>query len=157
MLGDVASGPIVLGYDGSPASERAVREAAAVLATRRALVVVVWEPGKAFDLVDPLIPPAPVDVRTAMEVDQALYEEAQRMAEQGATRARDLGLEAEGLAVADEATVGDTLVRLATERDATAVVVGSHGHRAVRALLLGSTTQEVVRHATCPVLVVREG
>jgi nucleotide-binding universal stress UspA family protein len=68
---------------------------------------------------------------------------------------REAGFEAEGLAVHDEITVGRTLVRLAAERDAPAVVVGSHGHRAVRELVMGSTTQEVVRHAPCPALVVR--
>jgi nucleotide-binding universal stress UspA family protein len=151
----VARGPIVIGYDGSPASDRAVEEASTVLAARRALVVAVWEPNRAFEPIDTLIPLAPVDIRTAMEVDQAMYKQAQRIAEQGATRAREAGLDAEGLAVADEATVARTLLRLAEERDAPAIVVGAHGHRAVRELLLGSTTQEIVRHSRCPVLVVR--
>jgi nucleotide-binding universal stress UspA family protein len=52
--------------------------------------------------------------------------------------------------------VADTLLRLAREREASAVVVGSHGHRGVRELLFGSTTRQVIRHAGCPVVVVRE-
>lgn len=35
------------------------------------------------------------------------------------------------------------------------VVIGSHGHRPVTRMLLGSTSTAVATHATCPVLVVR--
>jgi nucleotide-binding universal stress UspA family protein len=157
---DRRSGPIVIGFDGSAASEHALREAARLLAPRPALVVVVWEAGAAFEMMEvPTtsigVPPAPIDVRTAAEVDRALYERAQRLAEHGATLAREAGFEAEGLAVADDVTVADTLVSLAQERDAQAVVVGAHGHRRLREALLGSTSQGVIRHAECPVLVVR--
>ncbi len=36
------------------------------------------------------------------------------------------------------------------------LVIATHGHTGIRRLLLGSTTEKVVRHAPCPVLVVRE-
>ena len=39
------SGPVIIGYDGTPASEGALREAPARFAPRPALVVVVWEGG----------------------------------------------------------------------------------------------------------------
>jgi nucleotide-binding universal stress UspA family protein len=35
------------------------------------------------------------------------------------------------------------------------IVVGSHGHGRLRRLLRGSLTDEIVRHARCPVLVVK--
>jgi nucleotide-binding universal stress UspA family protein len=154
----VASGPVIIGYDGSAASERAVRESAALLASRPALVVVVWEAGTAYELAEPAastIDIVPLDLRTAAELDESMYEGAQRLAQQGAALARDAGFEAEGLAVADELTVADTLVRLAQERDAQAVVVGSRGHRGLGERLLGSTSQGVIRRAGCPVVVVR--
>jgi nucleotide-binding universal stress UspA family protein len=44
---------------------------------------------------------------------------------------------------------------LAEEQQADLVVVGSHGNRGLRRALLGSTTEAVVRHAPCSVLVVR--
>jgi nucleotide-binding universal stress UspA family protein len=154
----VAAGPVLIGFDGTSASERALRETAALLAPRRAVVVVVWEAGRAFDLMEvPTLdlPPAGVDVRAAFELDQAVYEQAQRMAQHGAALARELGLDADGLAVADEVSVADTLVRLAKEYDSQAVVVGSHGHSPLGELLLGSTTRAVLKHAECPVVVVR--
>jgi nucleotide-binding universal stress UspA family protein len=119
------------------------------------LVVMVWEPGMAFDLLVPGFEPAPIDVRTAIELDEKIYEGARQMAEQGAARASRRGLKAEALAVADEITVPATLIRLAVERAAPAVAVGSHGHRGVRELLLGSTTRDLLKRAPCPVIVVR--
>ena len=44
---------------------------------------------------------------------------------------------------------------LAEEQHADLVVVVSHGHRGLRRAILGSTTEAVVRHAPCSVLVVR--
>jgi nucleotide-binding universal stress UspA family protein len=35
------------------------------------------------------------------------------------------------------------------------IVVGSHGRGALERLLLGSVSDQVVRHAPCPVLVIR--
>lgn len=100
-------------------------------------------------------PPVPLDVRTATEIDLAMYEVAQRLAQHGASLARDAGLDAEGLAVADDVTIADTLVRLAGENSSPALVVGSHGHSGLRDLLLGGTARSVVQHAPRPVVVVR--
>jgi nucleotide-binding universal stress UspA family protein len=152
---------VLIGFDGTPASERAVREAGALLSGRPAVVVVVWEPGRAFDLatmpVTSLAPaPGMLDVRTASEVEREMYETAQRLAGWGAALANDAGLTAEGLTVADEITVAETLVRLAEERDCQAVVVGAHSHGRLGELLLGSTARRVIDHAPCPVVVVRD-
>lgn len=155
----VGSGPILIGYDGTRASEHALREAAGLLGGRPALVVVVWKAGLSFELIElPAssigLPPAPLDIRTALEADRAIYEGAQRAARQAAALARSLGLEAEALTVAEEPEipVAETLLSLARERDAQAIVVGAHAHSG----LLGSTSRAVVRLASCPVLVVRE-
>jgi nucleotide-binding universal stress UspA family protein len=45
----------------------------------------------------------------------------------------------------------------ASERKADLIVIGTHGADRVRHALIGSTAERVVRHAPCPVLVVREG
>jgi nucleotide-binding universal stress UspA family protein len=48
------------------------------------------------------------------------------------------------------------IVHLAEELDAGIVVVGSRGHGGLRRALLGSVSDSVVRHAHCPVLIVRK-
>jgi nucleotide-binding universal stress UspA family protein len=48
------------------------------------------------------------------------------------------------------------IVRVAEETRADVVVLGAHAHRGFTRLLLGSTANQVVRHAPCPVLTVRE-
>jgi nucleotide-binding universal stress UspA family protein len=151
-------GPVVIAYDGSPASEQALIEAGALLTLRQALVVVVWEPDLPFALAaQPSLPPAPIDLRTAFDLGEQLYERARHLAQQGADRATAAGLEAKGLAVADDISVAQTILRVAKEQDAQAIVIGSHGHRALREVLLGSTTQTVIRHTEPdrPVVVVR--
>lgn len=152
--------PVVIGFDGTPAAEQALREAATLLAARHALIVVVWEAGRAYELLDVPsltlgVPVEGMDIRTAIEVDNAAAENARRMAEQGVALATEGGLHAEGMVVADDITVAATLVRIAKERDAAAIVVGSHGHRGITELLLGSTAREVVKQAPCPVLITR--
>jgi nucleotide-binding universal stress UspA family protein len=49
----------------------------------------------------------------------------------------------------------EEIVRVAAEIWADLVVVGTHGRSGVPRLLLGSQAEEVVRRASCPVLVVR--
>ena len=51
---------------------------------------------------------------------------------------------------------GVELMLFAEEVGATVVVVGSRGHGAIKRALLGSVSDHLVRHAPCPVLVVRD-
>jgi nucleotide-binding universal stress UspA family protein len=48
------------------------------------------------------------------------------------------------------------ILRAATETQADLIVIGAHTHGAFGRMLFGSTANQVVRRATCPVLVVRE-
>ena len=49
----------------------------------------------------------------------------------------------------------DLVVKVAAEKKAGLIVVGTHGRRGLRRALLGSVAESVVRDAACPVLVVR--
>jgi nucleotide-binding universal stress UspA family protein len=155
----VRTGPVVIGCDASPASVHALVEAAALLHGRTALVVTVWKPGLGFELIalpaaGSGLPPAPIDVSTALDTERAQFESAQRAAEQAAEFARQRGLQAAPLVVADdpETPISETLLRIARERNAAAMVVGAHAHGPI----LGGIARAVVREAECPVLVVRE-
>jgi len=50
---------------------------------------------------------------------------------------------------------GEEVVELAEEIEAGLVVMGSRGHGRMRRALMGSVSDSVVRHAHCPVMVVR--
>ena len=47
------------------------------------------------------------------------------------------------------------IVRVAKERDVDLIVIASHGRTGIGRILFGSTAEAVVRHAPCPVLVVK--
>jgi nucleotide-binding universal stress UspA family protein len=49
----------------------------------------------------------------------------------------------------------EEVVLAAAGEHADLIVIGAHGRRAKDVLLFGSTTNQVVRHATCPVLTIR--
>ncbi len=153
----MTSRPVIIGFDGTPAAERTVREAAALLAPRPAVVVVVWEAGLAFEAATTPAFEAPSvapDIETAFKADQELYEAAWRVAQRGAALAEDAGLAATSLAIADDATVADTLIRIAREQNAGAIAIGTHSHRGISDLLLGSTSRHLLERAPCPVVLV---
>lgn len=49
----------------------------------------------------------------------------------------------------------DVIVNVAKELHADLVVMGTHGRRGVARAVLGSTAEEIVRTAPCPILTVR--
>lgn len=50
----------------------------------------------------------------------------------------------------------DVIVETAEEKSVDLIVLSTHGHTGLNRLLMGSTAEQVVRHAKCPVLVVRK-
>ena len=156
-----ADAPVLIAYDGSDAARRAIRETAELFGSRRVLVVTVWEPCLAYDAAAlPTagleMPPVAIDVGEAQEVEHELHARARHTAQGGAELARSLGLQAEALAIADEAHVADAIVGLAGKRGVAAIVVGSRGLTGLRARLEGSTSNAVLKRASSPVVVVHD-
>ncbi|HVY76042.1 MAG TPA: universal stress protein [Puia sp.] len=56
-----------------------------------------------------------------------------------------------------EGLPGREIIRTAASGQADLIVMGSHGRSGIRKLLMGSTAEYVLRHATVPVLVVPAG
>lgn len=63
------------------------------------------------------------------------------------------GIDIEELIVHGEAA--SEIVRVAREREVDLIVIASHGRTGLGRILFGSTAEAVVRHASCPVLVVK--
>ena len=154
--------PILIAYDGSDSARRAVHDAGKLFGPREALVVTVWEPDLGYEVgatsVTGLEPAGPAfDVAEAQEVNEALRARADRTAHDGAELAKSLGLQAsEAIAVPDEGNVAEAIVSLARERGVAAIVIGSRGLSGLRARLEGSTSNAVLKHAACPVVVVHD-
>ena len=86
------------------------------------------------------------------QVDR-LREEGQQVLDRELDALRERGVEARGHLRMGRAT--DEILRLRDELDADLIVLGSRGANAFVRVLLGSDAEGVVRHAPCPVLVVR--
>ncbi|HEY3313561.1 MAG TPA: universal stress protein [Anaerolineales bacterium] len=54
-----------------------------------------------------------------------------------------------------EGSPAEAIINVATVRKSDVIVMGSRGMSTLAGLLLGSTSQKVVSHAPCPVLIVR--
>jgi nucleotide-binding universal stress UspA family protein len=158
------SGPrprVLIAYDGSDVAKAAVRSAAELFPGSIALVVTVWEPGLGAlalmnagpDAVGAV--PVPPDAELVAELDRAGKDQAAAVAGEGAQLARSLGLDAEPHGIPDEGRVADAIVDFASERQAAAVVIGSHGISGLRSHLLGSTSRQVLARARRPIVVVR--
>jgi nucleotide-binding universal stress UspA family protein len=142
---------IVVGVDGSEGGRAALDFAAGEAALRGAplRIVSAWQvpvvTPHARDLAAP-----PLDVATW----DALRVRAQEVADDALAAVEELhpSLEAETLAV--QGQPADAL--LDQSADAALIVVGRRGLGGFRSLLLGSVSQQVVQHATCPVVVVNQ-
>ena len=91
-------------------------------------------------------------------VRESVLEQAQSEAQQF-LEGRAEELKAEGAKIVDtHLRTGEPdkeIIRLSEEIGATLIVMGSRGLGTVRRALMGSVSDSVVRHAHCPVLVMR--
>jgi nucleotide-binding universal stress UspA family protein len=83
---------------------------------------------------------------------RALEELGRRATAESVERAGAAGVEAEVALVPERPALA--LTRLAEERDARYIVVGSYGEGPIRGAILGSTPHKLVQTATRPVVVV---
>jgi nucleotide-binding universal stress UspA family protein len=139
-------GPVLVGLDGSPTSEQAlgyaVQAAARAGATLRA--VHAWD-----DLGVLHSPMAPAEALPVNEIQAAAH---RMLAEQLASwQEKYPEIAVEGQVVHERPAAA--LIELGHQ--ARMIVIGSRGRGGFARLFLGSVSQAVVRHATCPVVVCR--
>lgn len=140
---------IVVGVDGSAGAASALEFAAAEAALRNARLRVVsaWE-----------IPAAAYGAGFAPSLDtetlEAFRVRAQQVADDARATVKNLQPSLDAEAVVVQGRPAEALLDEAA--NATLVVVGSRGLGGFKTLLLGSVSQQVVQHASCPVVVVRQ-
>jgi nucleotide-binding universal stress UspA family protein len=136
---------ILLATDGSPASEGASDEAIdlAVQVGARLLVVSVLGGAGSRPTGSTAETSGPADSR------DSLTNKAQALVQ----RAKAAGCDATFLVW--DGDPGEAIVAAADSENADLIVVGSHGRSGVSRFLIGSVSDFVVRHAHCPVMVVR--
>ena len=140
--------PILICYDDSDASRRAIEVAAAVLGPRRAIVLDVGPyltAAESVALSSSVVPGSAFE-----EVNEA---DALQRARLGAERAREAGFDAEASAELGAPT-WEAIVDRADEIDAAVIVMGSRGLRGAKELLDGSVSHQVAEHSGRPVLIV---
>jgi nucleotide-binding universal stress UspA family protein len=147
-----ATGPLVVGYDGREESEKALDEAFREASQRAVDVVVLVVGSVPVEVFDPLAP-AMYDVGAMTPIPPEGPIELQPLL--GEARRR---LEAAGTGGNVEWSLGDPareLLRVAEERDASAIVVGTHHHSALGRFFGTDVAERVEREARCEVLVAR--
>jgi nucleotide-binding universal stress UspA family protein len=140
---------IVVGVDGSPASNAAVCWAARDAAMRHVPLTVAHM----VNAMVPMVPQLPVSAGVAVwqvEEGRQVLERAVKVAEDSVKTDRMIEIKSE-LRCSPPVP---TLVNMSDE--AELLVVGSNGRSAVAGLLLGSVSSSVVRSARCPVAVIRD-
>ena len=137
---------ILLATDGSEDAELAARTAADLAESTGSELHVVTV-GRAF-------PSAVYEVYIEAMSDE-LRQEAQRILDEEVRKIE----EAAGIVARPHLRMGErrdeAIVHLAEEIGAGLIVMGSRGLGGLRRALMGSVSDSVVRHAHCPVLVVR--
>jgi nucleotide-binding universal stress UspA family protein len=141
------SGPVLFAYDGSDLAGHAITEAGRQLqAGRDALVLTIWEPfnvgflpvgGTGFDAA------GPDEVRAA----------AEKTAAYGASLAEAAGFRAKTL-TAEAAPTWKGIIDAADSRNASLIVLGSHGRSGLTSLVVGSVASAVAAHSRRSVLIV---
>jgi nucleotide-binding universal stress UspA family protein len=150
-----AVGRVVYAWDGSACAEEGSR------------VLTAWEVFAASEIhvisVADATPPWWADI--SMVDEKAAAAAYAKAAEPSRTQHEELAqdmaqrLEAAGLEAVSQRRDGDPaeqIVDVAKSRQADLIVVGTHGRTGLRRLLMGSVARNVLHHAHCSVLVVRE-
>lgn len=131
---------IVVGYDGSESSRKALARAADIAnGATIAVVSAAHVEGFLGGAISP-IDPAEAQARTKALAEAREYIETRNVKAEF--------IEGNG-------NPGDVLVQEAEESGADLIVLGTRGRNAARRLALGSVSTNVLHHAPCDVLVVR--
>jgi universal stress protein A len=137
---------IVLPIDFSTPSLGALPWARRISATLDATIhcIYVVEEPQVYSMLDM---PVPVQIPTAQEIAEIAAERLRGFADEHLQ-----GLASAGVTKVLIGKPAREIVAYANEVEAQMIVMATHGHSGIEHILLGSTTEAVLRHAKCPVL-----
>jgi nucleotide-binding universal stress UspA family protein len=140
---------ILYATDFSPGSEHALRHAASLAQHGAAQLTLLHAVEPLAVGYDPIVV-MPFDVTA---YNTSLEEAAEARLRTFVPDSIRLGCDTDDVVVSGKPYV--EILRSAAERQVDLIVLGVHGRSALDRLVFGSTTEHVVRRATCPVLTVR--
>jgi nucleotide-binding universal stress UspA family protein len=144
-----ADGPVVFSFDGSDLAKAAIQEAGALITPGRdALVLTVWQP---FDV--GFVPASGIQI-DSQEIEE-VRKAAEHTAADGASLAEAAGFRARGKA-AEGSPIWKAIVDFADERNASLIVLGSHGRSGIAGMMLGSVAGAVASHSKRSVLITHQ-
>lgn len=145
---------ILICYDGSPDAKAALDKGARLVKGELATVLTIWEPFVNIVAHTPTfgLGAAATD---SEQIDEESRKSAEERAEEGVRLALEGGVEAAArVEPQGMTTTAQTILAVAEELDASAIVMGSRGLTGIKSLLLGSVSHAVIQHADRPVIVV---
>jgi nucleotide-binding universal stress UspA family protein len=142
---------VVVGTDGSPNAERAVRAAALIAKEQNASLHVVTG-------ARPMTPEQMYELKRTLPDEYWPQLHADYFSEERLAAAQRIcnsaGIDAE--IHSDASSGADAVLDVAETCNADLIVVGSRGEGAAKRLVHGSVSTKILHHAPCSVLVVRE-
>ena len=151
MASDVGFGSIIIAFDGSSDSVKAMKLACALtlkFGSQLAVVHVFSSPSVGYSATSGM--PIP-DYKTLEDAKRA---GARDVLSKGMHLASEQGVEAKGELI-EAPSVVESLVEFAANEKADLIVTGTRGMTGFKKLIMGSVSSGLVNHAHCPVLVVR--
>lgn len=142
---------IVVAVDGSSTSDLALQEAIRVAGGGGATILALYVVDNGVMLFD-------AGYYDPTQIERAFVDSGKRALEAAGKIVADAGVPFEAKLVMEPAVAGDVAASLneaAREWGGDLLVIGTHGRRGVRRLVLGSVAEAVIRQATMPVLLVR--
>ena len=143
---------ILVATDGSSLSKKAVSSAISMAALCGAeLVAVKVTPRYPQSYFEGSLPLSQTEVT---KIEKQWAEASQAQLDAVAKSAKAKGVTAKTVVVKAD-IVSDALIATAKKQKVDLIVMASHGRKGIKRLLLGSETQQVLTHASIPVLVLR--
>ncbi|WP_040357156.1 universal stress protein [Corynebacterium ciconiae] len=147
---------MLIAYDGSPESQRALDYAASLLAPKHVEIITAWEPlyrqaaraagqsGMKFS-----------DLQsTDDETDDPAYQQALATCREGVNRAEELGLYAKAHLVESATSIWSAIVDASEDLRPDVIVIGTRAETGIRSFFSSSTTDSIVHNTNIPVFVV---